>query len=657
MCIKDVTAGVNNLLKYIGSLKGLASIRDAVWDLLNEVTTEIAGMSSSAGGSDHTLDWSTLCTQVLGRNLSIWDEFLQPLFLSRAKDILKGLFDATISSCKNMITKSQDDISDSDTSATDAAVLWERDIAQYVWQESPNDVPKPMWGSQKKGATHCEQESGLTLKARVCTPAVQRLCKAVDDKLAATLEDAQHFILDGQKAQGPEVTKRTSVIKVSDLSSLTRNKTSSNETDPFDRFGDSCQIQSFLQETCFSAFNQLLQYIDGIITSHKDKLLLNSDKVLAGKPHSLFNTVCIDRVLFLGRLCQSFTEQCPNIKLVMGGGGGGGEVEGKVRGTPRTLKSSSSLKKKEEQVKDNKMVELANLLKERYFSAYRLWKDWISTLFLSSLEVTLIRGGKNASLLSMTNWEAVKIEEESEEGKKVESIISVPTQVSSHVTSLLFSLCQELNRTGAHALDRKLLHELVTSLSHGVLLTHEKLVQEHKSNLTQNQALQILFDLKFIMSILMGRGENERSEFPDRLDQVTDTLESCVDPFDLDVFSPHISTNLNRQLQRCGVLFGVLSSLDKHSTHSFGVTQRPSQGSHDQHNVMPLAPNPPRFTLLPLSSHLSAGLGYQTVDHGHEQVPLSQQEDAKNVVTRTAFFKHHQFFNVNFDARPGLKAT
>ena len=84
-------------------------------------------------------------------------------------------------------------------------------------------------------------------------------------------------------------------------------------------------------------------------------------------------------------------------------------------------------------------------------------------------------------------------------------------------------------------------------------MTHEKLVQEHKSNLTQNQALQILFDLKFIMSILMGRAEHESSGFPDRLDLVADTLESCVDPFDLDVFSPHISTNLNRQLQRCGV--------------------------------------------------------------------------------------------------------
>lgn len=87
---------------------------------------------------------------------------------------MKGLFDATISYCKNMITKSQDDISDSHTSATDAAVLWERDIAQYVWQESPNDVPKTMWGSQNKSVIRHEQECGLTLKARVCTPAVQR---------------------------------------------------------------------------------------------------------------------------------------------------------------------------------------------------------------------------------------------------------------------------------------------------------------------------------------------------------------------------------------------------------------------------------------------------------------------------------------------------
>lgn len=63
-------------------------------------------------------------------------------------------------------------------------------------------------------------------------------------------------------------------------------------------------------------------------------------------------------------------------------------------------------------------------------------------------------------------------------------------------------------------------------------------------------------------------------------------------------------------------------SLDKHSNHSFGVTSRPSSGSQDQHNIMPLAPNPPRFTLLPLSSHQSSLYGTQTgfTDHDTRKV-------------------------------------
>ncbi|CAH3019344.1 unnamed protein product [Porites evermanni] len=637
MCKKDVTTGVNSLLKYIGTLKGLASIRDAVWDLLKEA-------EKAVGSDDQDLDWSTLCNRVLGRDVSIWAEFLQPLFLNRAKVILKGLFDATVTSCKNLITKAQSDISD--CNVTVPSVLWERDIAVYVWHESPNDVPRT------DSAVLNEQDSGLTLKARACTPVVQRFCKAVDDKLAATLEDTQYFIMASQQNKDTRLSKRTSMSRVSDLSFLSGNKTVINDLEPFDRFGDSQHIQSFLQETCFSAFNHLLQFIDEVISSHKERMLSGSDDVLAKKSQSSFDTICIDRVLLVGRLCHSFTEQCPHIKLVMDGG----KTESKLTATP-SRKSSSSLRKKEEQKKSNKMLELASLLSERYFAAYRLWKEWISALFLSSLEATLIHGGKSSSLLSMTNWEEIKIEEETEEGKKVESIIRVPAQVSSHVTSLLFSLCQELNRTGAHALDRKLLQELVTCLSRGVLLRHEKLVNEHKCTLTQNQALQVMFDLKFMTSILAGRGEGEGSEFTNRLEKVLDALESCVDPFDLDVFSPYIATNLNKQLQRCGVLFGVLASLDKHATHSFGVTHRPSSGSHDQHNVMPLAPNPPRFTLLPLTSHTSAGSGAQTTDHIHKKESLKPNEDLKGAITQTAFFKHHQFFNLNVNLRQELKAT
>nr|XP_058952613.1 conserved oligomeric Golgi complex subunit 1-like [Pocillopora verrucosa] len=632
MCIKDVTAAVSNLLKYVGSLKGLASIRDAVWDLLNQ---------TSAASGDCTLDWSAVCNSILGRDLSIWNEFLQSPFLSRAQDILRSLFDATMSSCKNMITNTLDEISDHNTN-TDLNVLWERDIAMYVWQECSNDVPRTVWrGSQTNNAANNEQESGLALKARVCTPAVQRLCKAVDEKLAAILEDAQHFMFDVQKVSGPDLTKRTPVRKAFELSLLNKNKTTSEETEPFDRFGTAGEIQSFLRETCFSAFSQLLQYIDDIVTNLTSKLKLEPEGVFTTRSQSLFDTVCIDRVLFLGRLCHSFTEQCSNIKLVMEGQA----TETKGRATPR--KSSSSSKKKEEPGQGGKMVELASFLRRRYLTTYRLWKDWISVLFLSSLEATLIQGDKSSFLLTITNWESIKIEEETEEGRKIESIIKVPSQVSSYVMSLLFSLCQELNRTGAHTVQRTLLKELVTSLALGVLSTHEKLVKEHKSSLTQNRALQILFDLRFITTILMGRAEDDDSEFSKRLEHVIDTLESCIDPFDLDVFSPHMTTNVNRQLQKCGVLFGVLSSLDKHFSHSFGVTQRPSPGSQDQHNVMPLAPNPPRFNLLPLSSYSSVGPAYQTGDHNdsHQKESLNQHEDSQQVMTRTALFKHYQFFN------------
>ncbi|KXJ04412.1 Conserved oligomeric Golgi complex subunit 1, partial [Exaiptasia diaphana] len=93
----------------------------------------------------------------------------------------------------------------------------------------------------------------------------------------------------------------------------------------------------------------------------------------------------------------------------------------------------------------------------------------------------------------------LKIEEESETGSKVQSMIRVPLQVSSFVTSLLFSVCQELNRIGGHALDKKLLQELIDELSNGVLILYERLGEEHESSLSQNRALQYLFDFKFVM--------------------------------------------------------------------------------------------------------------------------------------------------------------
>ena len=83
-----------------------------------------------------------------------------------------------------------------------------------------------------------------------------RLCKSVDCKLAALLEDCQYFISDEQKNKYPELSEGKPVKRISDASFLTSNRETTFESQPFDRFGDCRQIQAFLQETCFSALNE-----------------------------------------------------------------------------------------------------------------------------------------------------------------------------------------------------------------------------------------------------------------------------------------------------------------------------------------------------------------------------------------------------------------
>lgn len=68
-CKEDICRGVGSLLVYVKTLKGLAAIRDAVWDLL-----------STDSISQH---WSTVCQRLLEHPLAVWNDFLQQLFLQR----------------------------------------------------------------------------------------------------------------------------------------------------------------------------------------------------------------------------------------------------------------------------------------------------------------------------------------------------------------------------------------------------------------------------------------------------------------------------------------------------------------------------------------------------------------------------------------------
>lgn len=117
--------------------------------------------------------------------------------------------------------------------------------------------------------------------------------------------------------------------------------------------------------------------------------------------------------------------------------------------------------------------------------------------------------------------------------------------------------------------------------------------------MTQNRALQLLYDLRYLSVVLTARGEEMKSgrcRQDPRVEKVADYLETLIDPFDLDVFTPHLHSNLSRLVQRTSVLFGLVTGLENQFT-----PRSSTFNSQEAHNILPLASSQIRFGLLPLS--------------------------------------------------------
>lgn len=68
-CNEDIKNGITNLLMFVKSMKGLAGIRDAVWELLTNESTS------------HS--WDVVCRRLLEKPFLFWEDLMQQLFLDR----------------------------------------------------------------------------------------------------------------------------------------------------------------------------------------------------------------------------------------------------------------------------------------------------------------------------------------------------------------------------------------------------------------------------------------------------------------------------------------------------------------------------------------------------------------------------------------------
>ncbi|XP_072225843.1 conserved oligomeric Golgi complex subunit 1 isoform X1 [Leuresthes tenuis] len=566
-CKQDICHGVGSLLVYVKSLKGLAAIRDAVWDLL-----------STDSISQH---WRTVCQRLLERPLAVWDDFLQPLFLQRLQAITKEETEAISTSSVELLTSAVRDLegqtipSSSGTNpGSTRGAQYEVDVASFVWTESPGDLLSDAgWVSITQRGNQ-QQRSGLAMKTQALTPCVQNFCFSLDAKLKIRLDDLQHY-LPSQDTGSDSITVFSSGL--SDAPS----------TSSFNRFTDCLAVEDALREGCMTCVRNILSSI--------------RSKLAAASPDSTPTHLC--SVLFMARLCQSVGELCPNLKHCILGKQSGSETT--VKGTPRQgkklVKSRAAAEVSPAQAK---WAGLKEELLVCSMEAYRIWSSALAKVLLDKFGTALHAESAGAILSTVTNWEDLEIQEETESGSSVTSKIRLPAQPSWFVQSLLFQLCVEVNRVGGHALPRPTLQELLQAcldqaLQHYHSLTEQPPNREGVFPMTQNRALQLLFDLRYLNTTLSSKfeeGKSSRSHQDPRFHKICDWLESFIDPFDLDVFTPTLNSNLNRLSQRTLVLLGLLTGSEKQFA-SRGSTV----SSQEPHNILPLASSQIRFGLLPFS--------------------------------------------------------
>uniref|UniRef100_A0A1A8DL17 Conserved oligomeric Golgi complex subunit 1 n=1 Tax=Nothobranchius kadleci TaxID=1051664 RepID=A0A1A8DL17_NOTKA len=567
-CKEDICQGVGTLLVYVCSLKGLAAIRDAVWDLL-----------STESISQH---WSSVCQQLLGRPLAVWEDFLQQLFLQRLQAITKDETEAIAVSSVQLLTSALKDLEDQNISLSTGTnpgsgqgVQYEFDVASFLWCESAGDLQSDAAWVSVAQRNQQQQRSGLAMKTQALTPCVQNFCSSLDAKLKSRLDDLQHYLptLETGRESNPV--------------SISSSGPSDVSASSFNRFTDSSAVEEALRGGSVSCIHHILKSI-------RSELAV---AIPGATPARLSSA------LFVARLCQSLGELCPNLKHCILGRHSRADATGSR--TPRQgNKLGKSKMAAEVSPAQAEWKELKQELLSCSMEAYRIWSSALTKGLLGTFGAALHAEAAGAILTAATNWEDLEIQEETESGGSVTSKIRLPVQPSWFVQSLLFQLCVEVNRVGGHALPQPTLQELLQACLSQSLDQYQSLsaldfTKDGVFPMTQNRALQLLFDLRYLSATLGSRLEDGKSSRPNqepRFHKVCDWLEGFIDPFDLDVFTPPLNANLSRLTQRTSVLLGLLTGSEKQFSPRSSVAN-----SQEPYNILPLASSQIRFGLLPLS--------------------------------------------------------
>lgn len=285
--------------------------------------------------------------------------------------------------------------------------------------------------------------------------------------------------------------------------------------------------------------------------------------------------------LTLARLLQAISELCPNLQACF---------SGHLLLEPSYLRDPTKNDDSE-----NEWKSIQGLLKEE---SLQFWTKWMN-LFIENWSNLDPKINVGVILKDFPSWETITIDEKDESENIVQSQIHVPSQISLSVHCWIYEIIDGLNKIIPHTLPKIIHLTIVNQFVEKFYKHYETLSKDEFVAGNQKSAWQFFFDLKILTLLFVSRDNKEMNE---KLQILSSHFKSIIDPFDFDVFYPHVSLNIKKNAAR--LQFGVACLVPNMEHLNNILTNQNVTSSHDKDpNILMMSStstNVAWFPLLPV---------------------------------------------------------
>ncbi|XP_063900786.1 uncharacterized protein LOC135120409 isoform X2 [Zophobas morio] len=494
-CVKLANKFVPEMLKTVSSCSELYRINKRLqteyWALAVEFERCEIGNFFLELNDEAKYDWDYICNCVLGSQFDILLRLFRPHLLHRLSCSIHQKFAAVAQAISSELELL---FRESGSSS------W--DVGSFCCEDGSDlEVVLPFENSASPSNYKLRNFSTLTLKRLGLSPPLQRLLLLFDSRLMPILADVLDISAGEDYANPPE-----------------------------EPIASSSHIASLVREACLELLRSLQDLLIPIIN---DGIPAETNKM--------------NRVIFIGRVCHEIARhscalpECftTNFKI---------EELPEARREFLRYKHLTAL----EQDYHSDFKEAVGILTESFFTCLDTWSSAVVNMTLSTLN-SLTSLYLSESFTS--TWKVIKVTEEDEEGRQVESLLSMPTECTPVVYALFQTICIQVKNSFGFALDDITLQRLKTTILKGYTSHYSNFLKINK--ISEKSAIQMYVDFLFASATLKEEAalsDSDKTQLEKTLSKILDH----VDPFDLKLLHGLLVRTVHVCLLKTSNLFGVL---------------------------------------------------------------------------------------------------